>query len=110
MHLALEILISALILIGGLFALIGGYGIAKLPDFFSRLHAPTKISTVSVGCMGLASMIYFMATDGTFGAVEILVSLFLVLTAPISANMMAKAAMHLDVRRSDRTRGAPWKQ
>jgi multicomponent K+:H+ antiporter subunit G len=44
------------------------------------------------------------------GFVEILIMVFLLLTAPPSANMMAKAAMHMDVPKVGNTRGDPWQQ
>ncbi|MFP5340523.1 MAG: cation:proton antiporter, partial [Gammaproteobacteria bacterium] len=41
----LEILISVLVLSGAFFALVGSIGLARLPDFFTRLHGPTKATT-----------------------------------------------------------------
>ena len=52
--------IVAVLLVGGAaFALIGSYGLAKLSDFYKRLHGPTKASTLGVGCVLIASMLYF---------------------------------------------------
>ena len=45
----LELLVSVLIVLGGLFALIGSVGMVKLPDLLTRLHAPTKATTLRVG-------------------------------------------------------------
>ena len=55
----LELLVSVLIVLGGLFALIGSVGMVKLPDLLTRLHAPTKATTLGVGGALLASMLYF---------------------------------------------------
>ena len=52
-------------LIGGVFALSGAVGLVRLPDFFMRLHAPTKATTLGVGGMLIASMLYF-AGEGEF--------------------------------------------
>lgn len=53
----LEILLSVLLLIGsGLFALVGALGLLRFPDFYMRLHAPTKATTLGVGGLLLASM------------------------------------------------------
>ncbi|OYZ42157.1 MAG: Na+/H+ antiporter subunit G, partial [Thiotrichales bacterium 24-47-4] len=41
----LEIILSALIIIGAIFTLVGSIGLVKLPDFYMRLHAPTKATT-----------------------------------------------------------------
>lgn len=89
-----ELLISALIVIGGTFALIGSYGMLKLPELMSRLHAPTKATTVGVGGVLIASMVYFLAFKGSLSIHELLISLFLFLTAPITAHFLAKAWLH----------------
>ncbi len=90
----LEIILSALILIGAIFTLIGSVGLVKLPDFFTRLHGPTKASTLGVGAILIASAIYFSLTE-TLSLHELLVTLFLFITAPVGAHLMAKAAIHL---------------
>lgn len=90
-----EIIISILVLIGAFFTLVGSIGLAKLPDFFTRLHAPTKATTLGVGAILIASSIYFSVTTDELSLHEILITFFLFLTAPISAHMMAKAAIHL---------------
>jgi multicomponent K+:H+ antiporter subunit G len=89
-----EVIVSLLLLIGGGFALLGSYGLARLPDFFMRLHAPTKATTLGVGGVLLASML-LSAAMGSLGVHELLITLFVFVTAPISANLMAKAAIHL---------------
>lgn len=89
-----EIIVSALIVIGGSFALIGSWGLVKLPSLMTRLHGPTKATTLGVGSCLIASMIYFPAAGGSFSAHELLITLFLFVSAPISANMIAKAHLH----------------
>ena len=49
MPLWLDALVAALLVLGGLFALVGSYGLAKLGDFMKRLHGPTKASTLGIG-------------------------------------------------------------
>jgi multicomponent K+:H+ antiporter subunit G len=92
----LEILISLLVLIGAFFTLVGSIGLAKLPDFFTRLHAPTKATTLGVGSILIASTIYFSIKTGELSLHEILITLFLFITAPISAHLMAKSAIHVN--------------
>ena len=41
----IEWLVSASVIIGGVFALVGSIGLARLPDFYTRLHGPTKATT-----------------------------------------------------------------
>lgn len=89
-----ELLVSALIVIGASFALVGSWGLVRLPDLMSRLHAPTKATTLGVGGALVASMVYFLASNGTLSVHELLITLFLFLTAPLTAHFLAKAWMH----------------
>lgn len=94
MNLAVEIIVSVLLVVGALFALIGSWGLAKLKDFYMRLHAPTKATTLGLGCMLIGSSVYFSASLGTLTLHEVLVTVFLFITAPASAHIVAKAALH----------------
>lgn len=86
-----ELLISALLLIGALFLFVGSYGLAKLPDLMRRLHGPTKSTTAGIGAVLLASMLSVLLVDGTLSLHELLITIFLFLTAPVTAHMIAKA-------------------
>ncbi len=90
----LELIVAVLIVLGGLFALVGSVGMVKLPDLLTRLHAPTKATTLGVGGALAASMVYFAAFEGDLSIHEILITAFLFLTAPISAHFIAKAHLH----------------
>jgi multicomponent K+:H+ antiporter subunit G len=92
-----EILVSVFLIIGAVFALIGAIGLASLPDFYTRLHGPTKATTLGVGSLLVASMIHF-ASQGTVSVNELLILLFLFFTAPVSAHLLIKAALHLGLR------------
>lgn len=93
----IELLVSFFLLVGASFALIGSIGLARLPDFYSRLHGPTKATTLGVGGMLVASAVYFTLTEGGVSLHEILVAVFLFMTAPVSAHLLCKAALHLHV-------------
>src|SRR5690606_33710062 len=97
MQFYLEILVSIFLVIGSFFMLVGGIGMVRLPDLFMRLHAPTKSSTLGLGSFLIAA-IFFSAIYGRFGFAEILITLFAFITAPVSANLMAQAALHLRLR------------
>ncbi len=97
MQLFMEILVSIFLLIGSFFMLVGGIGMVRLPDLFMRLHAPTKSSTLGLGSFLIAAMI-FSAFQGRFGFAELLLTLLAFITAPVSANLMAQAALHLRLR------------
>ncbi|AQZ94972.1 Na+/H+ antiporter subunit G [Halopseudomonas phragmitis] len=106
----IEWLVAALILLGSLFALIGSIGLWKLPDFFMRLHGPTKATTLGVGALVIGSLLYFSTRGEGLSLHELLITIFLFMTAPVSAHMLAKAAMHEKLKRVERTRGEPWDQ
>ena len=93
----LETILSLLIIAGSAFVLIGSVGLVRLPDFFTRLHAPTKATTLGLGCMLLASIGWF-SRDGSLSLHEVLITLFVFLSAPISAHLLAKAAFHLGLK------------
>lgn len=88
----IEIIVSLFILIGGAFALIGSIGLARLPDFFTRLHGPTKATTLGVGSIVIASLIYSSFATGSVSLRELAISIFLFITAPVSAHLLSKAA------------------
>lgn len=90
----IEWLSAALVLVAAFFLLVGAIGLVRLPDFYMRLHAPTKASTLGVGGVLLASLLV-SASQGRPGIAELLITLFVFVTAPVSANLMAQAALHL---------------
>lgn len=93
----IEALVSFFLVAGAAFALLGSWGLARLPDFYTRLHGPSKASTLGVGGMLVASMLYF-AVRGEPSLHELLITLFLFISTPVSAHMLVKAALHLKVR------------
>lgn len=96
MHPVIEWLAAALLLIAAFTLFVGALGLVRFPDFYMRLHAPTKASTLGVGGILLASIIV-AASQGRIGLAELLITLFIFVTAPVSANLMAQAALHLRV-------------
>lgn len=97
MNMFLEIVAIIFLLIASFFLVVGSIGLVRLPDLYMRLHAPTKSSTLGVGSVLIASVILSI-TFGRFGMSEILISLLAFITAPVSANLMAQAALHLKLR------------
>lgn len=81
------------LIIGAIFSLVGAIGLLKLNTPMTRLHAPTKVGTVGIGMLLLASMIHsFVFGDGSIN--ELLIMAFLFVTAPIGANFIAKVNIH----------------
>ncbi|MEO0766341.1 MAG: Na+/H+ antiporter subunit G [Pseudomonadota bacterium] len=101
MHLFAEILIALSLIVSGIFGFVGSYGLIKLKHCVQRLHAPTKATTLGVGGVLVASMIFFYAETGHVSVHELLITLFLFLTAPITANFIAKTYLARNVRRGD---------
>ena len=91
MNVFAEIVVAIFIVVGASFGLVGSWGLLRLPHLMARLHAPTKATTLGVGSVLLASMVFFLATGGGFSVHEVLIVLFLFLTAPVSASFVARA-------------------
>lgn len=91
-----EFAIAALICLAAFFLFVGSLGLAKLPDLMRRLHGPTKATTLGIGSMLIASMLYFLLEQGTLSIHELLITTFLFLTAPVTALMVAKAHILCD--------------
>jgi multicomponent K+:H+ antiporter subunit G len=86
-----EFAIAALICLAAFFLFVGSLGLAKLPDLMRRLHGPTKATTLGIGSLLIASMLYFLLERGELSIHELLITTFLFLTAPVTAHMVAKA-------------------
>ncbi|MGE5338225.1 MAG: Na+/H+ antiporter subunit G [Gemmatimonadota bacterium] len=94
----IDALVALLLVFGSAFALIGSIGLVRLGDFYRRLHGPTKAVTLGVGCILIASMAAFGFGTGHASLHELLITLFLFLTAPISAHLLVRAALRLETR------------
>ncbi|WP_169644802.1 monovalent cation/H(+) antiporter subunit G [Rhizobium sp. SG526] len=90
MDLLWAILVAMLLLAGALFSLIAAIGIVRLPDLYSRMHAASKAGTVGSGLLLLAVGIH--SQDLSILARALAGFVFFVLTAPISAHLLARAA------------------
>ncbi|WP_370400506.1 monovalent cation/H(+) antiporter subunit G [Sulfitobacter sp. JB4-11] len=85
--------VAACLLIGGAFAIIGTIGLLRFNDSMVRLHAPTKVGTIGIGALLLASIGHsYVFAEGSLH--ELLIMAFLFVTAPISANFIAKVHIH----------------
>jgi len=99
----LEIIISVSLLTGGVFLLVGSYGLIRLPDIYMRLHSPTKASTLGITGVLIASMFFQSHLTGLLSIQELLITLFLFITAPVAANMIAKTALHHSNKPAEKT-------
>ena len=90
-----DALVATLLVVGALTTLLGAYGLAKFSRFYLRVHAPTKSTTLGVGGVLIASAIWFGVRGGAPVPRELLITLFVFLTAPISAHLLFKAALRV---------------
>lgn len=95
--------VGVMLLIASGFVAVGVIGLLKFNDSMTRLHAPTKVGTVGIGALLLASMVYSWS-QGATSLHELLIMSFLFVTAPVSANFIAKVNIH---RRACDTPPAP---
>ena len=85
--------VAICLLIGSGFAAVGVLGLLKFNDSMTRLHAPTKVGTIGIGALLLASIGHsFLIGDSSMH--ELLIMAFLFVTAPISAHFIAKVTIH----------------
>lgn len=100
--LIVDFVVAALLLTGSFFLLVGSVGLLKLPNLMTRLHAPTKATTLGIGSILIASVVHFVGLEGRLSIHELLITLFLFLTAPVTAHMVAKAHLHRDRATAER--------
>jgi multicomponent K+:H+ antiporter subunit G len=109
-EMALDLALSAVLVGGGIFALVGSYGLLRLDRPMQRLHAPTKATTIGVGAALLVSALDLL-DQGYVSWQELLITLFLLLTAPVSALFLAKTLIlrgEADPDLPDSGTGSPW--
>ncbi|QPF73902.1 Na+/H+ antiporter subunit G [Roseateles sp. DAIF2] len=88
-----EILVGALLLLSGVLALISALGLHRLPNFFSRMHAPAITAALGVWAVALASILYFSLHHGRLELQSWLIILLLAVTAPVTTTLLARAAL-----------------
>lgn len=88
-----ELAIAALLLLSGALVLLAAMGLWRLPDFFSRMHAPALASTLAAWSVTLASIVYFSVREGTLVLHVWLIIIVLAITAPVSAMVLARAGL-----------------
>ena len=93
----ISVVISVLLLIGCLFALTASLGLVRFPDVYCRMHSTAKASTLGVFSIMLAAFLFFLAAGFGVNSRSLLVIVFIFLTSPVGAHMIAKAAYHYEV-------------
>lgn len=84
---------AALLVIGGLLTVVGALGLLRLQDFYARIHAPTMGSTLGTGCVLCASILVSSALAQRPVVHELLITIFIVITSPVTAMLLMRAAI-----------------
>ena len=98
---------SLLLVAAGFLTLTGAIGLLRLPNFFMRMHPPTMGTTLGTGCVLIASMLVSSALEQRPVLHELLITLFIVITAPVTAMLLMRAAVFRARLKGDEPAGAP---
>ena len=79
----------------------------RLPDFYTRAHAPAKAATLGLFLVAVASMLVHGERDAVFWLEKLLIILFVLLTVPVSTQILVRAAVARGVPQCDKTQGGP---
>jgi multicomponent Na+:H+ antiporter subunit G len=96
-----EVIAAILMVIGSLFCLVSAVGMLRLPDTLMRMHAATKAGTLGTGLIVVAVAIFTNELGTTLKAIAVIV--FLLLTAPVAAHLIGRAAYHRGIHLFDKT-------
>jgi multicomponent Na+:H+ antiporter subunit G len=91
----MAMVIGVMWIVGSAFALLAAIGVLRMPDVFTRMQASTKASTLGLGCLAIGAALQL----GDAGSAIRLASIvaFLLLTTPVSAHVIARAAYRAGV-------------
>jgi multicomponent Na+:H+ antiporter subunit G len=96
-----ELITGGLLIAGGLFAFVAALGVLRLPDAIIRMHAATKAGTLGCGLIFAAVAVNQLETGTTLRAGAAIV--FLLLTAPVAAHLIGRAAYKSGTRLWEKT-------
>jgi multicomponent K+:H+ antiporter subunit G len=89
-------LVGVLAILGAALALVGSFGLLRLPTFYERVHPPTMGTTGGAGLILAASMLFFSALESRLVLYEVVVAVFMVVTTPVTYMLLMRAAVHRD--------------
>ena len=88
-----ELAVAVLLLISAALALASALGLARLGDFFSRMHVPALTATLGVWCVSVAAVLYFSALEGRLELRYWVIALLMSITVPITTVLLARAGL-----------------
>ena len=90
--------VAMLVLLGAALTFTGSVGLVVLRSFYDRVHAPTLGTTLGIGCVLLASVLFFSVLQTRFVVHEVLITVFMVVTTPVTLMLLTRAALSRDQR------------
>ncbi|APX68623.1 cation:proton antiporter [Brucella sp. BO3] len=96
------ILISFLLVAGAFLTLVGCIGLVRFKTFYERVHAPTIGSSFGAGGILLASIIFFSILQSKPILHEVLITVFVVVTTPVTLMLLSRAVIHRDRTRDSK--------
>ena len=88
-----EIPVAVLLVLSGVFTLLGATGLLRMKDYFQRMHPPALASTIGAWCVALASIIWFSALKSGPVVHAWLIPVLLAITVPVTTLLLARAAL-----------------
>lgn len=95
---------AILLVCGGLLCLLGAIGLVRLQSFYMRIHSPAMGNTLGTGCILLASILVSSAMASRPVLHEVLITLFMVMTAPVTAMFIMRGAIYRTGVKAERQR------
>lgn len=92
------LIVSLLLIVGSSIVLIGALGLVRLRTFYQRIHGPAITVSLGAGSLLLASMLYFTVARSRPVVHEVIITVFVLLTAPVVSIMIMRAAVYRDLR------------
>lgn len=96
-----DVCVAALLIVGSILCLVAGVGMLRLPDTLIRMHAATKAGTLGTGCILAAEAVAAGELGTTLRVIAIIV--FLLLTAPVAAHLIGRAAYFQGIHLFEKT-------
>jgi multicomponent K+:H+ antiporter subunit G len=100
-------LVSALLLVGAAFTLIGALGLLRLQTFYTRLHAPTLGTTFGTVFISAGSMLYFSLAGGRLAVHELLIVVLVTVSTPVGLIVLVRATLLRDSLEGNRAATRP---
>lgn len=98
----MSVVVDVLMVAGAVVMFLGALGVFRMPDVYNRMQASSKASSLGVALLLLAVGLHFAATATMVRAAAVI--LFVFLTVPVAAHVLARAAHRTGVAPWDRTR------